>query len=327
MIYNYCTLFDSNFLTRGLAMYESLRRYSGDAFHMYILAFDGTAYDCLIALNLPLITVISMADFETDALKQLKKHRAQNEYCWTCTPSLIRYCLDQYNLDCCTYVDADIYFFSDPSVLIQEMKSEASALITEHRYTLQYDQTETSGIYCVQFMTFNQTHESKQILHQWEKQCHEWCFARCEDGKFGDQKYLDTWPEQFENVHVLQNMGGGVAPWNVQQYRVEQRGDNVQCIDIQRNAPFDLIFYHFHGLRFYEFNKLTLGGYDLSVAVRDCIYKPYIQHVDSVFQKYRDQYPIVPHEILKKESWMTAFLKKIKLKKEEENTVFKGSVL
>ena len=29
----------------------------------------------------------------------MKKHRAQNEYCWTCTPSLIWYCLDQYNLD------------------------------------------------------------------------------------------------------------------------------------------------------------------------------------------------------------------------------------
>ena len=329
MIYNYCTLFESNYLTRGLAMYESLRKHSNDAFNLYILAFDRAAYDLLTALKLPFITVISMKDFETDALKALKKNRALNEYCWTCTPSLIKYCLDKYNLDFCTYLDADIYFFSDPSVLIKEMKSDASALITEHRYTPQYDRTETSGVFCVQFMTFNQTHESRLILQHWEKQCHEWCFARYEDGKMGDQKYLDIWPEKFENVHVLQNLGGGVAPWNVQQYSVEEGVDSVRCNVKQTNVDFKLIFYHFHGLRFYQFNKLSLGGeYDISPAVKKLVYKPYILHLDSIFQKYRVHYPIVPHEILKKdESWKMLFLKKIKLRKEHKNTFLKSYFL
>ena len=36
---NYCTLFDSHYLTRGLIMYESLKRNHRD-FHLYIFAFD-----------------------------------------------------------------------------------------------------------------------------------------------------------------------------------------------------------------------------------------------------------------------------------------------
>ena len=45
-MYNYCTLFDSNYLTRGLAMYESLKKYSSN-FHLFIFAFDSKSYDLL----------------------------------------------------------------------------------------------------------------------------------------------------------------------------------------------------------------------------------------------------------------------------------------
>ena len=43
---NYCTLFDSFYLTRGLAMYESLKRQTGN-FHLYIFAFDDDTYSFL----------------------------------------------------------------------------------------------------------------------------------------------------------------------------------------------------------------------------------------------------------------------------------------
>jgi hypothetical protein len=266
-MYNYCTLFDSSYLTRGIAMYESLKKYS-DNFHLYIFSFNDKSHKLLKKLNLEFVTVISLKEFEDKELLKVKDGRSAGEYCWTCTPSTIKYCIENYNLDACTYLDADLYFFSNPSVLIKEM-SEKSILITEHRYTPQYDQSDTSGIYCVQFMTFKNDENGMKVLNWWRSSCNSWCYAKFEDGKFGDQKYLDDWTTRFDGVHVLQNLGGGVAPWNVQQYNLSS--DN-----------FHLIFYHFHDYKILENDKVDLGSYILNENDINILYKPYAKHLERI---------------------------------------------
>lgn len=260
-MYNYCTLFDSAYLSRGLAMYESLKSYAC-AFHLYIFAFDERSFKTLYKLNLEHVTVIKLADFEDESLLAVKGSRSKGEHCWTCTPSVIKYCLDNYQLDHCTYLDADLYFFNDPAVLLEELGGK-SVLITEHRYTPKYDQSETSGIYCVQFMTFRNTVEGMAVLSWWRDACIDWCYAKAEDGKFGDQKYLDDWPARFAGVHVLKNPDGGVAPWNVQQY------------DLSHDY-FNIVFYHFHDFKFLSNDRVDLGHYELSDKAKSLIYKPYI---------------------------------------------------
>jgi len=267
MMYNYCTLFDSNYLTRGLAMYETLKKYS-DNFHLYIFAFDNRSYELLKKLDLEFATVISLKEFEDEELLKIKDSRSAGEYCWTCTPSTIKYSIETYDLVSCTYLDADLYFFSDPSVLIEEMKDK-SVLITEHRYTPVYDQSKTSGIYCVQFMTFKNDVNGMKVLDWWRDACNDWCFARHEDGKFGDQKYLDDWTTRFEGIHVLQNLGGAVAPWNVQQYDLS-------------NANFNLIFYHFHNYKILENSKIELGTYKLDNNDIEILYKPYTKYLKKI---------------------------------------------
>jgi len=266
-MYSYCTLFDSNYLTRGLAMYESLKKYS-DNFHLYIFAFDDKSHTLLKKLNLENVTIISLKEFEDEELLKVKNGRGTGEYCWTCTPSTIKYCIETYNLDSCTYLDADLYFFSNPAVLIEEMGGK-SILITEHRYTPQYNQSTTSGIYCVQFMTFKNDNNGMKALNWWRESCNEWCYARFEDGKFGDQKYLDDWTTRFKGVHVLQNLGGGVAPWNVQQYDLS-------------DDDFNLIFYHFHDYKILENDKVDLGGYILNTDDINILYKPYSKHLEKI---------------------------------------------
>ena len=267
LMYNFCTLFDSFYLTRGLALYESLLANCPE-FHLYIYAFDDASYEILSGLDLEHASIISLVEFEDTELLEVKPTRSVGEYCWTCTPSVIKHAIENYQLPSCTYLDADIYFFSDPAPLIDEM-GDQSILITEHRYTPEYDQTKNAGIYCVQFTTFKNDERGVNALSWWRDACIDWCFARVEDGKFGDQKYLDDWPERFQGVHVLANPGGGVAPWNVQQYDLSDKGVEV-------------VFYHFHGLKFIQDNMVNLGKYKLKPAVLDRVYGPYICHIEHI---------------------------------------------
>ena len=264
----YCTLFDSNYLTRGLAMYESLRIHSKQKFHLYILAFDEEARAILTKLELPDVTVISLHEFEDERMKAIKASRSRREYCWTCASVLLLYVLNHYKMIELTYLDSDIYFFSDPQILLDEFHvSGKDVMITRHNYTPKYDQSTTSGIYCVQFVTFKLNDNGILVLKWWTDRCEEWCGENYKDGKFGDQKYLDDWPRRFDGVYVLKNPSGGVAPWNVQQYKI----DNGPTID---GEP--IVFYHFHALRLMPHIAWQHVGYEVSSLVLKYVYKPYL---------------------------------------------------
>ena len=100
---------------------------------------------------------------------------------------------------------------------------------------------------------------------------------REEDGKFGDQKYLDDWPERFKNVHLLQHLGGGLAPWNMQQYDFWREGDKIKGKEKSGGTVFDAVFFHFHGLKMCKDNIVSLTGetYEMNPQALDLFYKPY----------------------------------------------------
>ncbi|MES2838619.1 MAG: glycosyl transferase [Bacteroidota bacterium] len=261
-------------------MYNSLEKNCSN-FHLYIFAFNDKAFEILTKLNLKHATIITLKDFETERLLNVKKERSRAEYCWTCTSSTILHVLNNYAVDNCTYVDADLYFYTSPQILFDEMEiSNKSVLITEHRYTSKYDRTEIAGKYCVQFVTFKNNEEGKKVLNWWADACIDWCYDRYEDGKFGDQKYLDDWTTRFNSVHVLQHLGGGLAPWNIQQYEViEQEKSKLTLKEISTNKKFDAVFYHFHYVRFYLGNLADLGWFKLTKSDVNNIYTPYIKEL------------------------------------------------
>lgn len=245
MRYEFCTLFDGNYLPRGLVLYRSLAEVC-DEFRLRVFCMDTVAKAVLDRLSLPGVVAVALDELEAHdrGLTAVKAERSPVEYMWTATPAVCRYALEREpEIGSITYLDADLMFFHDPAPLFEEL-AEGSVLIVPHRYTARYEALEAlSGIYNVQFMTFRRTESGLHVLHRWHEQCLEWCFNRHEDGRFGDQKYLDDWPESFPGVHVLRHPGGGLAPWNAADYAIEAR-DGMVLIG---GRP--LVFYHFHALR------------------------------------------------------------------------------
>ncbi len=279
MTLNFCTLFNSAYLTRGLVLYHSLKSNCPD-FNLYVFAFDEKTYDFLKKKNYPNLIPVSLKEFEDSELLRVKSGRTAGEYCWTCTSSTILFCLNTFDLQNCTYVDADLCFYSNPAILIDEM-GDSSVLITEHRYSPQYDQSITSGKYCVQFVCFKNNTEGLKVLNWWRNACIDWCYARVEDGKFGDQKYLDDWTTRFKGVHELQNLGGGLAPWNIQQYEFNTENNKVEGVERSGGKKFEPVFFHFHSLKFFEKEIVLLSDskYDLSKNVKDLFYKKYVKEL------------------------------------------------
>jgi len=276
-------------------MYDSLKAHT-PCFHLYIFAFDNLAYDILTKLKLENTTIISLKEFENDDLLGVKSSRTRAEYCWTCTSSTIDYVFETYNVPSCSYLDADLFFYASPEILINEIPKSKSVLITEHRFSefARIFEQKRAGRFCVQFITFNNIIESRAILKKWALQCIDWCYARYEGGKFGDQKYLDTWPDEYPNVHILEHQGGGVAPWNIRQYSFSDSERKIIGADRKTKDKFDLVFFHFHFVRIMADGYADLGWNRLAKQDIDLFYIPYIHKIiekerllEALFPEYK----------------------------------------
>jgi hypothetical protein len=277
MTREFCTLFDSNYLFKALALYDSLERHCG-SFHLTAFCFDEEAERVLAQFELPHLTTVPLTALEAGdpALVSTKGHRTPLEYCCTSTPALPLFLFEtRPNLDEVTYLDADLFFFSDPQALFDEL-GDGSVLITPHRYPQHLRHHAVNGIYNVQFMTFRRDERGLAALRWWHDRCIEWCYFRLEDGRFADQKYLDDWPERFEGVHVLQHKGGGLAPWNVSGYQLRDEGGHVMVDE----DP--LVFFHFHRVRLREDGAYDwrAPGYPIPARARELVYEPYLAALD-----------------------------------------------
>jgi len=272
--YHFCTYFDANYLTRGLALYKSLCSHCGRPFILWVLCFDDETYATLSRLNLPGVRLIAQQEFEADdeALVRAKADRSRVEYYWTCTPSLPLYVLrHDPEVGLITYLDADLYFYSDPEPIYDEL-GDGSILIVEHRYASEYAYfAQRAGVYNLGWMSFRRDANGLECLAWWRERCLEWCYSRYEDGKFGDQLYLNDWPERFYGVVILKHKGAGLAPWNVSKYHLEIKKGHLY-ID---NEP--LIFFHFHGFRCINEHVVAPAGfkYHLPKIVISEIILPY----------------------------------------------------
>lgn len=283
MKYNFCTLFDKNYLYKGLALQESLVKNCPE-FTLWILCMDTVTYDLLKKLNLVNVELIKLNELEDSELLKIKNSRTPVEYCWTLTPSLPLYILKhKQHLNHIAYLDADLFFYHDPKPLFDEMGND-SILIVKHNYASRFQEKEkTSGVFNVEFLIFKNNQQGLDCLQWWRDRCLEWCFFKYEEGKLGDQMYLNDWPNRFSGVHVLKHQGGGVAPWNIEKYKFTQKNNLV----LINNLP--VIFYHFHAFKIYsahKFEPLT-DYYYYPAMLKKHIYQPYFASIQKAMMKVK----------------------------------------
>lgn len=266
-MYHFCTLFDKNYLFQGMVLYRSLLR-TAKEFSLYVLCMDQITYDMINKLNQPNLIPIRLAEIENDETRIVRQRTTHGQFCWVCQPLFCIYILNHFKVAMVTYLEADSMFFSDPAVLFKDLEDYSVSLVP-HRYSPKYNFTKTAGKYCVQFNAFRNNEESRKILDYWKI----WCFKYHKDKPFyfPGQLSLNDWPIKFKSVKEIQHLGTGVAPWNVQQYKIKKMKEGLFVNDMP------LIFYHYHQFARCEDGSYDLGDYSLSEAVVENIYKPYVE--------------------------------------------------
>ena len=285
MLY-FVTLFDKKYLSRGIILYESLKERCKKPFVLYVLAMDTEVEKFFSTYEDSELIVESLLDVMEcyPNLKDIRKERKEGEFCWTLSPFSVQYIIKKYELPYCIYLDSDLCFFNDPSELIEQIKG--SVLITSHNYTPQYDQSLTSGKFCVQFMYFKNDDMGMEVLEWWRRKCEEWCFGYMDNGRYGDQKYLDDWESRFsEAVEVCSDIGCGVAPWNCQQYDFIDKDNSYYVKDKISKVSRSLIFFHFHGMTKLKDGDWIMSGYKLDDNIRN-IYRDYIKRLENIEEHF-----------------------------------------
>lgn len=225
---HFCTYFDSNFLYQGLALYHSLRQHAGD-FRLHVLCLDERAENILVQLALPGLIPLGINRFEQlyPQLLQAKDDRTRVEYYWTCTPWLIRHVLAELPADSqLAYLDADLFFYAGLEPIYEEW-GQGELFLVPHRLEHVPENQAVVGRFNVGLVGFRHTSQVRACLDRWAAQCLEWCHLCAEDGKLGDQKYLDEWPDLYSGVVVCQHHGVGAGAWNIRQYRLHQQGGEL----------------------------------------------------------------------------------------------------
>lgn len=259
---HYVTLFDIGFAPQGIALHRSLERHAG-VYTLWIVCMDKEVEGLLDRLCLPNVRIVPVAEIETNVLLKLRPQRTRAEYCWTLTPfTFDAVFLREVSAERVTYVDADVWLLGNPKPIFSDFeKSGAAVQITEHAYSPEYDQTATSGKFCVQFLTMERE-RSVRVRERWQQQCIDWCFARVENGKFGDQKYLDDWPIEFPQlVHVASPKSRFQGPWNATRFPYSEA-----------------LIYHFHSLRLSKGDRVrkVSKGYSIPEPHEMNVYQPYL---------------------------------------------------
>jgi hypothetical protein len=274
----YCSYFDHNYLSRGLALYQSLQRHAPGS-RLWVLCLSEACHRILVALDLPNIVPVRLADLEAadPEVAATRSGRSAIEYYFTCTPAWMLFVLErETGAEWVTYLDGDLFFYDSPETIYDEL-GDASIAIIPHRYTSKLQRLRRFGTYNVGWVGARNDADGIAVVKWWRSKCIEWCYDYVDGERFADQGYLDSFA-RFSRVKAIENVGANLAPWNIGNYRIDFREDKVWI-----DAAHPLVFFHFQGLRkgwgWFIFNSHRIYRAPFSHDVRSRIYKPYIDEL------------------------------------------------
>lgn len=266
--YHFCTVSNSDYLYKVLALHESLKKQSVKA-RLHVLVTDDGKFDISKFPDTILFYSVQQIAEQPYASAIIDKYSDDKDKMrWCLKPVFMHYLLDKGIADSVLYVDNDIFFF-EPFYNLYDYVGNSGVWLTPHWRCMNpfedghvFKDSFTDGMFNAGFVGASRA--GKNILEWWAMANSFRCEKNRAEGLWDDQKYLDMLPIRFPNVAIVRHMGCNVAVWNKRDCIRTAQGDKVLIC-----GEYPIVFIHFTNdtMSDIEFDKY--GG--------DPLLKPYLE--------------------------------------------------
>tara|TARA_A100001515_G_scaffold114207_1_gene95634 strand:- start:1766 stop:2641 length:876 start_codon:yes stop_codon:yes gene_type:complete len=211
---NLCTVSDSNFLPKGMALYDSLKEKSSD-FVLHYLLIDNDKYDLCKNNECESLKFYKVSDLiESDPFLKSIKEGEYRYFCWILSAYFSNKLLNENNFRSITYVDSDIYFYETIDVLFDQFSDKDIGVFRHRQFPMNTYRPE--GLLNLGIIHFKNTPIGREALNWWNDAVLHKKYpglATC-----GDQKYIEFFMVAYpQNIQVDGEVGHS-APWEWQLY-------------------------------------------------------------------------------------------------------------
>ncbi len=275
----YGTFANQNFLPQLLSLISSFHVKTKKS-RLVIFALDDQTHKIIESLDFDRVDLLRLQDLENfhPDLLIAKSNRMQSEYFFTLTSAIPSYLIENYpHCNFAVYLDADLFLFADPDSILETVESRINVVLTPHNFAKKNSDLLIYGEFNTGFIAFRINLPSGDVARWWLQSCLIWCKDRIEDGKFADQKYLESFPIMIDGVLKCNQFGLNLGPWGLNNLNTISNISGELMVNNQK-----LYAFHFSGIKWNRWGVI-LGAWPFKHRINKtvflAIYQPYLSEL------------------------------------------------
>ena len=239
-----CTIITKSHVHYAVALHKSFKRFD-EKIKMHVLIVDTIELKEIPSHDgIEFHSINSVVESEIGRRIHDKYYtKNMDHFRWSSKPVFMMHLLN-HGIDNLLYLDSDLFFFSNPQFLFEELANN-SMLLSPHFRTsdpsidyLDYGRNNTHGLFNGGFVGANK--DGIPALEWWASTCEKVCVKDRKRGYYVDQSHLNLIPILFEKIGSLKHRGCNVASWNRNTCTRSLANDEVLI-----NEEFEIVFIHF----------------------------------------------------------------------------------
>lgn len=216
---NICTIVAKNYLAYARVLAESFREHHPDG-TCYVLVIDDV--DGYIDASEEPFELVAIPELDIEEFENMATIYSVLELSTAVKPWLLRYLLNELEMESLVYLDPDIRVYDRMDELEPLMRDHGLVLIPHVTTPIPRDgekPTEAdiliAGTYNLGFIGVNNDSQTHKLLDWWSERLGTDCLVAPERGYFVDQRWIDFVHGLADDFYVLRDPAYNIAYWNL----------------------------------------------------------------------------------------------------------------